>query len=148
MRGIPRSIVAVATVIVLTGAVFYFYAERLWYDFFPVAEAPVLPLTPAAPTRQPHEVSAEVTYDVPEASIEHHVRFTLLLDANEAITGVRMVELPKEESSEKQTEFANNLTVMIQGKKLAELHQVDKVGKSTLTTDAFNSVIDELKAGR
>lgn len=146
MRGIPKGVVAIATVIVLSGAVFYFYAEQLWYGFFPTAEAPTAPAV-ATPQKK-GEVSAEVTYEVPEASLTHHVRFTLLLDDTGAITEAKMVELPKEESSEKQKEFGQNLTVMIKGKKLAELTQVDKVGKSTLTTDAFNSVIDELKTGR
>ncbi len=146
MRGIPRSIVAIATVIVLSGAVFYVYAERLWHDFFRVAEAPSSTTLPIAPKKG--EVSAEVTYEVPEASLTHRVRFTLLLDEQGAITGVRMLELPKEETSEKQQEFADNLTVMIKGKKLTELSKVDRVGKSTLTTDAFNSVIDKLKTGR
>lgn len=146
MRGIPKGVVAIATVIVLSGAVFYFYAERLWQGFFPMAEAPTTPVV--APPQKKGEVSAEVTYEVPEASLTHHVKFTLLLDDAGAITEAKMVELPKEESSEKQKEFGQNLTIMVKGKKLTELTQVDKVGKSTLTTDAFNSVIDELKTGR
>lgn len=147
MRGIPRSIVAIATVIVLSGAVFYFYAERLWYDFFSVTEAPAVPPS-SLTSKEPDEVSAEVTYGVPESDRVYRVRFSLLLEKDGTITEARMVELPKEETSEKQQQFASNLTVMIKGKKLAELSRVDKVGKSTLTTDAFNSVIDELKAGR
>lgn len=146
MRGIPKGVVVIATVIVLSGAVFYVYAEQLWYGFFPTVEAPTAPTV--APPQKKGEVSAEVRYSIADTDKNYHVRFTLLVDTEGTITGVKMVELPKEETSEKQQAFADNLTVMIKGKKLSELTKVDKVGKSTLTTDAFNSVIDELKTGR
>ncbi len=50
------------------------------------------------------------------------------------------------EIPEKKKEFNDQVNVILKGKKLSELTKIDKVGKSTLTTDAFNSVIDELKA--
>ncbi len=146
MQKIPKGIIAIATVIVLTGVVFY-------YQFFgketqPVDQATSLPLNrPESMTSlASKEVSTETTYVVPEADLTHHIKFTVGLDETGRVVDVRMVEMPKGEATEKQQEFASTLTVMIKGKKLAELSQVDKVGKSTLTTEAFNAALGDLKA--
>lgn len=155
MKGINKGIVAIAVVMVVTGFVFYQYFANV---FRTAPSRPTGPATVQAPATKKdaeamsatptvaREVSATTTYIVPEADITHNIKFTVALDAEGKIVGVKMVEMPKDESSDKQKEFADNLTVMIKGKKLSELTKVDKVGKSTLTTDSFNSVVDDLRS--
>jgi hypothetical protein len=90
------------------------------------------------------EVSAATSYKIPNGGTDY-VRFTLGLDATGAITSVSLVDSLKGGSSEQMITFTDNLIVMIKGKKLSELTAIDRVGKSSLTTAAFNAVLPELK---
>ncbi len=144
MQKIPKSVAAIAIVLVVSGVVFYSYFTRT----LPITpEKTALPVVRTEPTTSlgSKEVSATTTYDVPEADITHNIKFTVVVDNEGKVVEVKMVEMPKGEASEKQKEFANNLTVMIKGKKLSELSLVDKVGKSTLTTNAFNAALSDLQ---
>lgn len=151
MQKIPRGIVAIAIVIVLTGVLFYYqYAQKevMTSDRAVLPPARPTPTTAATPTptSTTREVSVVTTYDVPEADITHQVKFTAVLDTEGRVLTMKMAEMPKEEASVKQQEFADNLTMMIKGKKLSELTRVDKVGKSTITTDAFNAILGGLRS--
>lgn len=91
------------------------------------------------------EVSAVISYQVPNGTDK--VRFTLGLDDDKRIVSVKTTDvLAGDVSDEKQNEFSSNLLLVIQGKKLSELEAVDRVGTSSLTTDAFNSALPDLKA--
>ncbi len=147
MQKIPKGIVAIATVLVVSGLVFYYSFMRLGSGASREQMAgPQNQPEPNAAATNSKEVSAVTTYDIAEVNKSHQVKFTVVVDNQGVITGTRLVEMPKEEASDKQKEFSGLLTTMIQGKKLSELTKVDKVGKSTITTDSFNSVLDELKA--
>ncbi len=144
MQKIPKGIVAIAVALVVSGAVFHQYFTKILGG---APEKTVVPVTrpESVAVLGSKEVSATTTYDVPEADLTHTVKFTVILDEEGKVVETTMVEMPEEKSSDKQKEFSGNLTVMIKGKKLAELSKVDKVGKSTLTTDAFNAVLGDLK---
>ncbi len=150
MKGINKGIVAIAVVIVVTGFVFYQYTARVFHPTKDDA-VPSVPVVKkengnmSVPTGA-KEVSVTTTYDVPAADLVHNVKFTVVLDAEGRVQDVRMTEMPDDKASDKQKEFAQGLTVMIKGKKLSEITKVDKVGKSTITTDAFNAVVGDLKA--
>lgn len=91
------------------------------------------------------DVSAVATYAIPNG--EDKVKFTLTLDKDGIIMGVKSTDVIKpDEVNSNLEKFNNGLEVVIKGKKLSELNNVDKVGTSSLTTDAFNKVLGELKA--
>lgn len=140
MRKIPKGLIVVAVVLVVTVAVYLRQVAKVLQGWRPEA----VPATEVA-MQKPKEVSAVVAYDVNE-DISHEARFTLGLDADGVITSVALVENSTGVASDKQKEFAGKLEVVIKGKKLSELSAVDRIGTSSLTTNAFNSVIDKLKA--
>jgi hypothetical protein len=91
------------------------------------------------------EVSTIATFDVPGGTDK--VRFTLGLDAGGRIVSVVSSDTLKGDAvSENLAKFSAGLLVVIRGKKLSDLTAVDKVGKSSLTTTAFNASIPALKA--
>lgn len=130
----------VAVIIVVTVAVYLRQVAKVLEAWRPEVDQ----ATDAA-MQKSKEVSAVVAYDVNE-EISHEARFTLGLDTSGTITSVKLVENPTNKASDKQVEFAEKLEMVIQGKKLSELGAVDRIGTSSLTTNAFNSVIDELKS--
>lgn len=140
MKKIPRGIIVVAVIIVVTVAVYLRQVAKVLEAWRPEVDQ----ATDAA-MQKSKEVSAVVAYDVNE-EISHEARFTLGLDTSGTITSVKLVENPTNKASDKQVEFAEKLEMVIQGKKLSELGAVDRIGTSSLTTNAFNSVIDELKS--
>ncbi|MFZ1626361.1 MAG: hypothetical protein WAT81_00985 [Candidatus Moraniibacteriota bacterium] len=140
MRKIPKGILIVVAVVVVTVAVYLRQVVQ-------VLQAIRFEETPAVgvAVQRPKEVSAVVAYDVNE-EVSHEARFTLGLDPEGVITSVSLVENPTGVASDKQKEFAGKLEVVIKGKKLSELNAVDRIGTSSYTTNAFNSVIDKLKS--
>lgn len=92
-----------------------------------------------------HEVSATTTYTVPNG--EDTETYSLYLDDNGVIVAARATaEGLDGEAQAHLNEFAHELTKAIKGKKLSELGAIDKVGSSSLTTAAFNSVLAELQS--
>lgn len=140
MHKVPKGLLVIVFVVALTVAVYLWQVARVLetarFDETPTAEMA---------TKKSREVSAVVAYDVNE-EVSHEVRFTLSLDSDGAITSVSLVENPTGIASDKQKEFARELEVVINGKKLSELSAVDRIGTSSYTTNAFNSAIDKLKA--
>jgi hypothetical protein len=91
------------------------------------------------------EINAVVEYPVPKG--KEKLRFTLYLDSNNNIIDVKITDLINTtEVNENLVKFNEGLAVVIKGKKLNELNNVDRVGTSSLTTNAFNSALAELKA--
>lgn len=100
-------------------------------------------LEEAAPGDQ--EVSVETTYQSP-AQLEN-VSFTLSVDEEGVITRAESTVLAEHPISiMRQESFAAEFPAALQGKKLAELTQVDRIGGSSLTTGAFNRALADLKA--
>jgi len=90
------------------------------------------------------EVSTVATYEAPGGTDK--VRFTIGLDAGGRVVSVKASDALKgDEVSENLATFSTGLLVVIRGKKLSELTAVDRVGKSSLTTAAFNASILDLQ---
>lgn len=141
MHKVPKGLIVVGVIVVVTVAVYMREVAKVLQGWRPEA-APAMEVATMGKSK---EVSAVVAYDVNE-EVSHEARFTLGLDADGAITSVALVENPTGIASDKQKEFAGKLEVVIKGKKLSELSAVDRIGTSSYTTNAFNSVIDKLKA--
>lgn len=142
MQKIPKGLALIAFVLVVTVAIYYREAAKLFRSMKPETVP-----APVAVMDKPREVSAVVKYEISsEDRIAHEVRFTLLLDASGTIAEAKLVENPTNKASEKQLEFAANLTKVIRGKKLSELGPVDRIGTSSYTTEAFNRALDPLKS--
>lgn len=90
------------------------------------------------------EVSAVRAYETPKGTDK--VRFTLSLDSTGAVTAVQTTDVLEGDTvSENLREFSDGLLLVLRGKKLSELKAVDRVGKSSLTTAAFNAALPDLK---
>lgn len=89
------------------------------------------------------ELSSTVSYDVPGGS--HTVRFTVGVDEDDVIGRVSGTDTTDPEHQANVDKFATTLTTMIKGKKLSELDTVDMVGKSSLTTAAFNEALAAIR---
>jgi len=141
MWSIKRSTLLIAGVVLLSIFVYYGYAK----DIFRSAKTeennqPAAPVVVAA-----REISTVTKYLVPEEA-EDVVRFTLGLDQSGVIISAKVEDAIKNEASDKQKEWSGLLTTKLQGMKLSELTAIDKVGKSSLTTQAFNKSIADLKS--
>jgi len=90
------------------------------------------------------ELSVVRTYSVPNG--EDIERFTVFISDDGLIADIEVREESESVSSPKLVEFSKNLLKMIKGKKLADLEAVDRVGTSSLTTEAFNDALSELKS--
>ena len=90
------------------------------------------------------EVSTVATYEAPGGTDK--VRFTIGLDAGGRVVSVKSTDALKgDEVSENLAKFSDGLLLVIRGKKLSELTDVDRIGKSSLTTTAFNASLADLQ---
>lgn len=90
-------------------------------------------------------VSLETTYQSPAGPED--VGFLLTVDENGIITDTQTEVLATAPISvTRQESFAEELSEVLVGRNLAELTNIDRVGGSSLTTDAFNAALPELKA--
>lgn len=79
---------------------------------------------------------------------EDEVGFSLTVDGAGIITAAQVEVLAKNPTSIKRQEaFAAEFPKAIEGKKLSELGNIDRVGGSSLTTASFNASLAQLKAG-
>ena len=86
-----------------------------------------------------------VSYDEPSGG--SRVGFALTVDGQGIITDAETdVLATDEEAMKRQERFAQGLPVIVKGKKLSELTHIDRVGGSSLTTEAFNTALAKLKA--
>ncbi|TXH01332.1 MAG: hypothetical protein E6P95_01970 [Candidatus Moraniibacteriota bacterium] len=87
----------------------------------------------------------ETSYQTPAGT--DPVAFSLSVDAAGVITDAKTEVLTEHAISKmRQEAFAAEFPMAVKGKKLSELAALDRVGKSTLTTNAFNQSIDALRA--
>jgi hypothetical protein len=115
--------------------------------------APVVPTAPAPAPAQPiatapataKKLSVSTSYGSPAG--EEKVGFTLNVDANGIITGTETaVKATDDKSIKYQNAFKGGLSGAVVGKKLSDLTSIDKVGKASLTTNAFNKALSQLKS--
>lgn len=89
------------------------------------------------------ELSSTVEYEVPNGS--HTIKFTIETDDSgiiQAVTGIDVTDPGHQASIDT---FSTTLTTTIKGRPLSELEKVDTVGTSSLTTEAFNRALTEIK---
>ncbi|MDO8575830.1 MAG: hypothetical protein Q7R90_00775 [bacterium] len=92
----------------------------------------------------PREVSAVATYESPRGTDK--VRFAIGLDTGGRVVSVKSTDVLKGDAvSENLAKFSEGLLLVIRGKKLSELTAVDRIGKSSLTTAAFNTTLPDLQ---
>lgn len=89
------------------------------------------------------ELSGMNTYSVPGGS--HTLKFILLVDTEGTIKGVKGLDLTAPDHQSKVDEFSESVLAIINGKKLSDLNEIDRVGTSSLTTNAFNAALLEIK---
>lgn len=91
------------------------------------------------------EVSVEISYQSP-AQLEN-IAFKLALDSQGTIVQAQAIVLSEHPISKmRQTSFAKEFPKVLEGKKLADLTHVDRIGGSSLTTGAFNNALEDLKS--
>ena len=141
MFKIKKGFLLIAVVIVVSVFVYYRYAVKILQVNKSEDATPVTDMLPIGAKK----VSAVVKYMATEDK-EDALRFVLTVDKQGVITEVATLDAKTGEVPEKKIAFNQQASVMIVGKKLSELTAIDNVAKSSLTTKAFNSVIDQLKA--
>ncbi len=134
----------IAAVIVGTVFVYYLYAEDMMW----LSRGNEVMVKPEGMTKPSatSERSAKVSYEVPGEKIDH-LRFVVTLDAEGMIQKIDTLDAETNEIPAKKMEFNDQINVLLKGKKLADLSDIDKVGTSSLTTWAFNDALKDLKAG-
>ena len=91
------------------------------------------------------EVSAVVTYNATEDK-KDTLKFVITVNKDGLITALQTLDAETGKIAGKKIKFNNTVEMAIAGKKLSSLTAVDKVASSTLTTEAFNSVLELMKS--
>jgi hypothetical protein len=141
---IKKSSVLIAAVVLVSIFAYYRYAKEVWPT---TRQEDVLSkerMEESSATSL-KEVRAEVSYTVPGDTVDH-LRFVVMVDAQGTIQNIQTLDAETGKIPEKKQEFNDQVNVLLKGKKLAELKAIDKVGKSSLTTDAFNQALPELQS--
>lgn len=121
--------------------------------FFHPAKAPETSNTPSSgdrPLVSPEEaserkLSVKTHYNNPGGGDD--VAFAVLVNGNGVITAAETEVLAQNGISiTRQKSFAEAFPATVIGKKLADLAPLDRVGGSSLTTNAFNASLPELKS--
>ncbi|MCW9054626.1 MAG: hypothetical protein OQJ98_01425 [Candidatus Pacebacteria bacterium] len=130
----------VVVVIVIAGLVYY----RETITGYLSKEAEYVSVTENIDVTAFRKISAVTMFDVPEGG-DHRAEFSIFVDADGVVQNVRAIELDGE-SKVYFDKFSDGAYEVIKGKKLSEVGPIDRVGTSSLTTNAFNSVLNDLKA--
>lgn len=140
---IKKSHLLILTVVLISVFVYYRYATRV-LQTEETSESAVSKNELVTDTGL-RELTATTTHETPAG--EDKVSFVISVDENHVIIEAKtLIEAENKVSKKYQEAFALEFPALIQGKKMSELTKIDRVGKSSLTTEAFNSVIDTLKA--
>lgn len=93
------------------------------------------------------EQTVSVTANYTSPAGEEEVIFNISVDENGIITKAETEGLATNPTSIiRQKSFAENLPTAIVGKNISELSNIDRVGGSSLTTNAFNASLEQLRA--
>lgn len=141
MFQIKKGIILIAVAIVVSVFAYYEYAVKIFQTNRSNDVVPVM----ATPLVEGKKVSAVATYMATEDK-QDSLRFVVTVDKDGVITDLTTLDAKTNEVPEKKKDFNEKVSVMIKGTKLSELVAIDNVAKSSLTTKAFNGVVDELKA--
>lgn len=142
-----RTRVLIAVIVVIGIALVYRYYPRVLETTKP--EEPASEVTSPVQKGEllpdgSRRVTADISFDVPDGI--DHVLFSVTTDPQGLITALKMEDADTHEVSTHMEEFSGEIMKVIGGKKLADLTAIDKVGRSSLTTVAFNNALDKLKA--
>ncbi len=109
------------------------------------APAPIEPLVETPVKAATKKISLNTSYKSP-AGMED-VGFVLNVDASGVVKSAEaIVHATHRESVKYQNSFRDNFSTAVVGKKLSDLSSIDRVGKASLTTNAFNASLSKLKA--
>lgn len=104
----------------------------------------------AAPSQMAEVQTGKVVQletEYPSPAGPEKVGFALTLDDSGVITKADTTVMAKAPISvTRQEKFKAEIATAVVGKKLADLEKVDRVGGSSLTTNAFNDALAKLKA--
>ncbi len=100
---------------------------------------------PDKTTAATKEVSAVITYGEP-GKYSDTLRFVVVVDEVGTIQAIKTLEDATGEVPEKKKEFNELVNTLLRGKKLVDVTAIDKVGKSSTTTKAFNDALPTLQA--
>lgn len=89
-------------------------------------------------------LSSTVTYEVPGGT--HEVTFAVLVDQDGIVGDTDAVDVLDVSHKANLDKFSGELIKVIEGKKLSDIGAVDKIGSSSLTTNAFNEALPEIKS--
>lgn len=93
------------------------------------------------------EQTVSVTANYTSPAGEEEVIFNISVDENGVITKAETEGLATNPTSIiRQKSFAESLPTAIVGKNISELSNIDRVGGSSLTTNAFNASLEQLRA--
>lgn len=134
-----RVLLLIGGVLLLSAFVYYRFAKDVLWG---TKNEQLMTVKDEAVTRK---VSGEATYPTP-GDYDDHLRFVVTIDANGIIQNIQTLDADTNEIPPKKVEFTEQINVILKGKKLSELTKIDKVGKSTLTTDGFNAALPQLQA--
>ena len=144
-----RGLVVIAAVVVVSIFVYYRSAQNALQtvrneDSAIAPEVATAQRTEEELSAGSKKVTTRASYEVP-GEVTDVTDFTVIVDGQGFIASISAQAI-EHGSQEKLDEFSQSLITVIQGRKLNELGPVDTIGKSSLTTKAFNDSLDELKA--
>lgn len=138
MIKMKKGVALVAIAVLVSAFALYRYSIKVFQENGNIPREKVSPVVGG------RNISATTSYTVAEDQ-EDTLRFTVTIDDQGVITNVTTVDPATNETPEKKKDFNEGLIIEIKGKKLSELGPIDKIGKSSLTTKAFNDALDDLK---
>lgn len=144
MSKIKKSTIVILCAVVLSVFVYYWYATQILGVKIDTDDSTAVPVT-GVTVPESRKLTAIKKYMATEDK-EDTLQFVVTVDREGVITDVLTLDAETKKVPEKKKAFNEGLMTVIKGKKMSDLGPVDKIGTSTYTTDAFNSVIDILKA--
>jgi len=136
-----RNLFILVAIVLLVGV---FYYRNAITNFFSDLRADVMKNEMEATDTTVRELTSTITFAV--GNVTEEVQFNVFVDADGIITDVQSINVANPADSAHINAFNDALRLVIKGKKLTDLTNIDKIGTSSYTTEAFNSAIPELKA--
>ncbi|MDD2766652.1 MAG: FMN-binding protein [Candidatus Moranbacteria bacterium] len=144
MSQIKKSTIVILCAVVLSAFIYYWYATQILGVKIDTDDSASVPLS-GVTVPESRKLTAIKKYMATEDK-EDTLQFVVTVDKEGVITDVLVLDAETKKVPEKKKAFNEGLVKIIKGQKMSDLGPVDKIGTSTYTTDAFNSVIDILKA--
>jgi len=144
MSNTKKNIIVGACVVALSALVYYWYATKVIGVKVDTNDKTTLPEA-GVTVPEMRKLTAIKKYNATEDK-QDTLQFVVTVDKEGVIADVLTLDAETKQVPEKKKAFNEGLMKILKGKKMSEVGPVDKIGTSTYTTNAFNSVIDILKA--